>query len=56
MNYQIKNLITGAVLFEGEYTSLKACVEAAVKAGAELYGANLRGAEVEDFLKSSKIA
>lgn len=44
MNYQIKSWLDGKVLFEGEFGSLKLCVEAAVKADANLAGANLAGA------------
>ena len=46
MNYQIKNFITDAVLFEGKYPSVKRCLEAAVKAGANLCDANLCGANL----------
>ena len=50
---QIKHRFTAAVLFEGEYDSRKACLEAAVKAGAYLAGAyltdaNLAGADLTD--------
>ena len=50
---QIKGRLTGAVLFEGEYGSLKLCVKAAVSAranlaGAYLAGANLAGAYLAD--------
>ncbi len=47
MNIQIKSWITGRVLFEGEFGSLKLCVEAAVKARADLAGADLAGAIYE---------
>jgi len=40
--HQTKNRWTNEVLFEGEFESLKECVEAAVKACANLRGANLR--------------
>ena len=43
---QIKHRFTAAVLFEGEYDSRKACLEAAVKAGAYLADANLMGADL----------
>jgi hypothetical protein len=46
MNVQIKNRFTGAILFEGEYGSLKTCIEVAVKADANLAGANLAGANL----------
>ena len=38
----------GDVLFSGEFDSLKACVEAAVSAGAVLRGADLRDADLRD--------
>jgi hypothetical protein len=44
MKYQIKSRFDGRVLFEGEYGSLKLCVEAAVSVRADLSGANLGGA------------
>ena len=44
--FQITARITGAVLFEIECGSLKLCVEAAVKTGANLTGANLAGADL----------
>ena len=43
---QIKNWRTGAVIFEGEYQSIKDAVEAAVKQGVSLAWANLA---YEDF-------
>ena len=42
----IKHRITGATLYESEHATLRAAVEAAVKAGASLRGANLRGANL----------
>ena len=50
---KIKHRFSDAVLFEGEYDSLKACVAAAVKtdanlARADLTGANLTGAYLTD--------
>ena len=42
--FKITCRFTGALRFEGEFGSLKLCVEAAVKAGADLAGANLAGA------------
>jgi hypothetical protein len=47
MLYEIKHKTTGAVLFSLETDSLKECVEAAVKVGANLRGANLGGANLE---------
>jgi hypothetical protein len=44
MKYQIKHCLHLAVLFEFECGSLKLCVEAAVKARANLGGAYLGGA------------
>jgi hypothetical protein len=44
--FQIKSRLNGIVRFEGEYDSLAACVEAAVKYGADLYGADLTGARL----------
>jgi hypothetical protein len=38
---EIKNRFSGAVIFQGEYESLKLCVIAAVRAGANLAYANL---------------
>ena len=46
MKFEIKHKITAAVLFSLETESLKLCVEAAVKSGAELRGAELRKAEL----------
>ena len=43
---EIKNRWTGAVLYSGEHADVKEAVEAAVKAGANLRDANLRGAKV----------
>jgi len=44
MLFKIKHRFSGSVLFSLETESLKLCVEAAVKDGANLYGADLRGA------------
>lgn len=48
MKVEIKNRFTGSVLFEGEFTSIKLCLEAAVKVHAPLGGADLRGADLRD--------
>ena len=40
----IRHRFTNAVLFSAEVYTIKACVEAAVKSGADLRGAYLRGA------------
>jgi len=44
--YEIKSWLTGNVLFALECGSLKIAVEACVKAGVSLYGANLRSANL----------
>ena len=46
MNFKITCRFTGALRFEGEFGSLKLCLEAAVKAGARLAGAHLAGADL----------
>ena len=46
MKFQIKRRVTGAVLFEGEFNTLKDCAAAAVKARADLSGADLAGANL----------
>ena len=46
MLYEIKSYFSGRVLFSLETTSLKLCVEAAVKSGADLSGADLSGADL----------
>ena len=46
MKFEIKNRWTGSVIFSLETESLKLCVEAAVKSGANLRGANLDGANL----------
>ncbi len=45
---EIKNRWTVAVLYSGEHAGVKEAVEAAVKAGAYLRGANLGGAYLGD--------
>ena len=45
---QIKSRWSARVLFEGRFGSMRLCVEAAVKAGANLAGANLAGANLAD--------
>ena len=44
---EIKNRWTGAVLYSGEHADVKEAVEAAVKAGANLRGADLGGANLD---------
>ena len=46
MKFEIKHRWTGAVLFSLETDSLKLCVQAALKAKADLRGADLRGADL----------
>jgi uncharacterized protein YjbI with pentapeptide repeats len=46
MKIEIKSRFNGSVLFSLETKSLKLCVEAAVKARANLYGADLSGADL----------
>ena len=46
MKFEIKHRFNGAVLFSLETESLKLCVEAAVKARANLTRANLTGADL----------
>ena len=48
MKFEITNRWTGSVMFSLETTSLKLCIEAAVKSGANLDGAYLRGANLGD--------
>ncbi len=45
-HFQIRCRFSGAVRFEGEFGSLKLCVEAAVRARADLARANLAGANL----------
>ena len=45
MKFEIKHDITGAILFEFETTSLRLCLQAAVKSYANLMGASLIGAD-----------
>jgi len=46
MKFEIKHRFTGAMLFSLETDSLKLCVEAAVKSGADLSRAYLSGADL----------
>ena len=46
MKFEIKSRFTGATLFSLETESRRLCVEAAVKAKADLRGADLRGANL----------
>jgi hypothetical protein len=46
MKFEIKHRFTGSVLFSLECDSWKVCVEAAVKSGANLRGANLSDANL----------
>jgi hypothetical protein len=47
MKFEIKHRFGGSVLFSLETESIKLCVEAAVKSGANLRGANLGGANLD---------
>ena len=49
--YEIKRRLTGAVIFSRKCGSFKLCVEAAVKAGANLVGADLGDADLAGALK-----
>ena len=44
MLHQIKNQLSGTVVFEGDYPNIHECLLAAIKADANLEGANLRAA------------
>jgi hypothetical protein len=46
MKFEIKSRWTCSILFSLETKSMKLCVEAAVKSGANLYGADLSGANL----------
>ncbi len=56
--FEIRNRLSGTVLFKGKFGSLKICVETAVESDADLHdadlrdadlsGANLRGANLRD--------
>jgi len=46
MKFEIKHRFGGSVLFSLETESIKSCVEAGVKSGANLGGANLDGANL----------
>ena len=48
MLYEIKSYFSGRILFSLETDSMKLCVEAAVKSGADLRGADLSGAVLSD--------
>jgi len=53
---QIKHKVTGAVLFDGKYDTIKALVEAAVKSGVDLSYADLRGVDLSDAnLRGAKL-
>ena len=47
MKFEIKSIFDGRVLFEGEFGSLKLCLEVAVSKRADLQGANLQGANLQ---------
>jgi len=44
--FRIKHRFTGKILFELQCKSLKICIEAALKSGADLSGADLSGADL----------
>ena len=46
MKFEIRNRFSGAILFSLECVSFKLCVEAAIKAKANLTEANLTGANL----------
>ena len=46
MKYEIKNRWTGVTIYQDEAESLRLLIEAAVKSGANLYGADLSGANL----------
>ena len=46
MLHQIKIQLIGIVIFEGDYPNIRECLLAAIKAGADLQGANLQGADL----------
>jgi pentapeptide repeat protein len=48
MKFEIKSRFAGKILFKGDFGSLKLCVEAAVKARADLADADLAGADLAD--------
>ena len=48
--FEIKNRYDGTVIFKGDYPTLKACVEDAVKKGISLENANLENANLENAI------
>ena len=57
MLFEIKHRFSGSVLFSLETESLKLCVEAAVKSGAYLRGANLDGANLSGaYLRGANLS
>ena len=48
IKFKIKSWITGKILFEGEYASIKDCVSGAILRGAVLSGAILRDVDLRD--------
>jgi Family of unknown function (DUF5758)/Pentapeptide repeats (8 copies) len=46
MKFEIKNRFTGSILYQDEAASFVALIQAAVTAGANLYGADLRSANL----------
>ena len=48
MLHQIKNLLSGIVVFEGDYPNIRECLLDAIKAGAHLHDANLHDANLQN--------
>jgi len=54
--FEIKHRYSGAVLYSLETESIKLCVEAAAKSEANLWGADLRGANLGEAYLDRDIA
>ncbi len=52
--FEIKHRFNGSVLFSLETENLKLCIQAAVKSGANLRSAYLRGAKIRDGIAITK--
>jgi hypothetical protein len=46
MKFEIKSIITGGIIFNLDTSSIRLCIEAAVRNGANLYGANMSRANL----------
>ena len=56
MKFEIKNHWNNIILFEGEFGSLKLCIEAAVKKNANLQDADLQDANLQDaYLRGANL-